>query len=113
MSGQRPLCPGISAQRLSAAIRKVSDLVAAAIDDDDELTSAAELFRDHAALGKRAVEGGDIDCGRATAALAGLERTAPDNGTSAGSSQPPSAANETANPPRPARRLRTTAERLP
>jgi branched-chain amino acid transport system substrate-binding protein len=100
--GAASACPGISAQRLSAATDKVSDLVAAAISDDDELTSAAELFRDHAALGKSAVERGDVDCGRAAASLAGLERTAAEAGPGEGSSQPPSAAEEGGQSPIPA-----------
>jgi hypothetical protein len=64
----------ISGDRLSAATDKLTVLLSAAVTDDDELTSAQQMFVENAGAGKRAVETGRTDCRTVEASLAKLEQ---------------------------------------
>lgn len=72
--GAAAMCHEIAGDRVSAAADKLDSLVAQVIADDDELTSANELFIRSIGEGKAAVESGETDCRTVEASLAKLER---------------------------------------
>ncbi len=74
--GAAAMCRDISGARLSSATGKVAALVSAVVTDDDELTSAQQMFAENASAGKRAVESGRADCHAVEASLAKLEQAA-------------------------------------
>ena len=63
----------ISGDRLSAATDKLATLLSATVTDDDELTSAQQMFVENASAGKHAVETGRTDCRTVEASLVKLE----------------------------------------
>lgn len=82
--GAAAACEQISKDRIDETASHVADLVAATASDDDELTSAKQLFDDNAAAGQDAVRKGEADCGSIEASLASLEKAAQPSGSSGG-----------------------------
>jgi hypothetical protein len=74
--GAAAMCGDISNERLTAATGKVALLVSASVNDDDELTSAQQMFAANAGVGKAAVESGRADCRTVEASLTKLEQLA-------------------------------------
>jgi branched-chain amino acid transport system substrate-binding protein len=72
--GAAAMCREIPGDRVKAAADQVDTLVSAVIGDDDELTSANELFIKSAGEGKAALASGRTDCRTVEAALTRLER---------------------------------------
>ena len=73
--GAASACDKIEQGRLDAAARRVGETVQGEVDDDDELTSAHDMFVESVAAGRRSIASGDIDCDAAEAKLAELERS--------------------------------------
>jgi hypothetical protein len=73
--GAASACDKIEQGRLDTAAHGVGETVQGEVDDDDELTSAHDLFVDSVAAGRRSIASGDIDCDAAEAKLAELERS--------------------------------------
>ena len=73
--GAASACDKIEPERLDAAAHKVGETVQEEVDDNDELTSAHDMFVDSVAAGRRSVASGDTDCDAAAARLADLERS--------------------------------------
>lgn len=73
--GAASACDKIEQGRLDAAAHRVGETVQDEVDDDDELTSAHDMFVDSAAAGRRSIANGDIDCDAAETRLAELERS--------------------------------------
>jgi len=73
--GAASACDRIEQGRLDMAAHRVGETVQDEVDDDDELTSAHNMFVDSVALGRRSIANGDIDCDAAEARLAELERS--------------------------------------
>jgi hypothetical protein len=73
--GAASACDKIGQDRLDSAAHQVGETVQGEVDDDDELTSAHDMFVDNVAAGRRSVASGDIDCDAADAKLAELERS--------------------------------------
>jgi hypothetical protein len=72
--GAASACPEVSRERVSAIMDKAAQAVAAAATDEDELTSAHDLFRENAETGRNQVNAGDVDCDQVNVAVAELER---------------------------------------
>jgi hypothetical protein len=72
--GAAAACDGISRNRVSAAAAKVEAVAASIVDDDDELTTARELFAAGTEVGKKAVRNGKANCDLVDASLARLEQ---------------------------------------
>jgi hypothetical protein len=72
--GAAAVCREIPGERVTTAAEKLDTLMARVIADDDELTSANELFIRSAGEGKAAVETGRTDCVTVEASLTKLER---------------------------------------
>ncbi len=72
--GAASACDTISKERVSAATEKASSLTSSVAADDDELTSAQELFTDAADVGKAAVKSGAASCSTVEVSLAKLEQ---------------------------------------
>jgi len=72
--GAASACDTISKERVSAATEKASSLTSSVAADDDELTSAQELFTDAADVGKAAVKSGNASCSTVEVSLAKLEQ---------------------------------------
>ena len=72
--GAASACDTISKERVSAATEKASSLTSSVAADDDELTSAQELFTDAADVGKAAVKSGNANCSTVEVSLAKLEQ---------------------------------------
>ena len=72
--GAATACRTVSPERISTVVGKAAEAVAAAATDEDELTSAHDLFKQNALLAKDQVEAGNIDCDRVDVAVAELER---------------------------------------
>ena len=73
--GAASACDKIEQGRLDTAAHGVGETVQGEVDDDDELTSAHDMFVDSVAAGRRSIASGDIDCDAAEAKLAELERS--------------------------------------
>jgi hypothetical protein len=71
-------CSILDRERFEALASKVQASVEAAVDDDDELTSAQALFQRGMAHGNRAVTEGELDCDTTGARLADLEASLSD-----------------------------------
>ena len=72
--GAASACDEIEKGRLDAAAQKVGDAVQGEVGDNDELTSAHDMFVEAVADGRRSVTSGNTDCEAAAAQLADLER---------------------------------------
>ncbi len=72
--GAASACDTISKERVSAAAEKASSLTSSVAADDDELTSAQELFNDAADVGKAAVKNGNASCSAVEVSFAKLEQ---------------------------------------
>ncbi len=72
--GAAAMCSHISGERVTSATGKVAALVSAVVTDDDELTSAQQMFAENASAGKQAVETGRADCRAVEASFAKLEQ---------------------------------------
>ena len=73
--GAASACDKIEQDRLDNAAHQVGETVQGEVDDDDELTSAHDMFVDSVAAGRRSVTNGDMDCDAAAAKLVELERS--------------------------------------
>ena len=73
--GAASACDKIEQGRLDTAAHRVGETVQDEVDDDDELTSAHDMFVDSIAAGRRSIASGDVDCDAAEARLAELERS--------------------------------------
>jgi hypothetical protein len=73
--GAASACDKIEKDRLDAAAHKVGEVVQGEVDDNDELTSAHEMFVEAVAAGRESVTNGNTDCEAAAAQLADLERS--------------------------------------
>jgi hypothetical protein len=71
--GAATVCEAISRNRVAAAAAKVEKVASSIADDDDELTSARELFAAGTEAGKKAVRNGNANCDLVEASLARLE----------------------------------------
>lgn len=72
--GAASACDKIEKERLDAAAQQVGETVQGEVDDEDELTSAHDMFVENIAAGRRSVASGDTDCDSAAAKLVELER---------------------------------------
>jgi hypothetical protein len=72
--GAASVCQGISKARITKAVGKASAVASAVAADDDELTSASELFTAGTQIGKAAVRRGNANCDLIDSSLARLER---------------------------------------
>jgi hypothetical protein len=72
--GAATVCDGISRDRVSAAAAKVEEVASSIADDDDELTSARELFAAGTEVGKRAARNGAANCELVDASLTRLQQ---------------------------------------
>jgi hypothetical protein len=72
--GAASVCDSISKDRVSTAAEKASSLTSSVAADDDELTSAQQLFSDAADVGKQAVKSGNANCSAVEVSLAKLEQ---------------------------------------
>jgi hypothetical protein len=73
--GAASACDKIAKGRLDTAAQSVGEAVQGEVDDDDELTSAHDMFVEGVAAGRRSIASGDVDCEAAAARLADLERS--------------------------------------
>ena len=73
--GAASACDRIEQGRLDTAAHWVGETVQGEVDDDDELTSAHDVFVDNVAAGRQSIASGDTDCDAAEARLAELERS--------------------------------------
>ena len=73
--GAASACDKIEKGRLDSAAQSVGEAVQGEVDDDDELTSAHDMFVEGIAAGRRSIASGDVDCDAAAARLADLERS--------------------------------------
>ncbi|HJT08124.1 MAG TPA: hypothetical protein VJ747_14420 [Stellaceae bacterium] len=73
--GAASACDKVERDRLDTAAHRVGETVQDEVEDDDELTSAHDMFVDSVALGRRSIASGEIDCDAAEARLAELERS--------------------------------------
>ena len=64
----------IDKSRLDAAAGKVGDVVEGTIQDQDELTSAHDLFVEAVAAGRKSVASGETNCEAAESQLTDLEQ---------------------------------------
>jgi hypothetical protein len=72
--GAASACDTIDKDRVSAAAEKVSVIASSVVADDDELTSAQQLFNEATKFGKAAVESGSASCATVEVSLAKLEQ---------------------------------------
>jgi hypothetical protein len=73
--GAASACDEIEKDRLDTAAHQVGEAVQGEVDDEDELTSAHDMFVDSVAAGRRSVTSGETDCDAAADKLAELERS--------------------------------------
>jgi hypothetical protein len=73
--GAASACDKVEKDRLDAAAHKVGEAVQGEVSDDDELTSAHDMFVEAVVAGRRSVTSGSTDCDAAAAQLADLERS--------------------------------------
>jgi hypothetical protein len=72
--GAASACDTIDKHRVSAAAEKASKIASSVVTDDDELTSAQQLFDDATEFGKAAVKNGSTTCSTVEVSLAKLEQ---------------------------------------
>jgi hypothetical protein len=72
--GAASACDTIDKDRVSAAAQKVPEITSSVVADDDELTTAQQLFNDATEYGKAAVESGSASCSTVETSLAKLEQ---------------------------------------
>jgi hypothetical protein len=72
--GAASACDTIDKRRVSAAAEKASAVASSVVADDDELTSAQQLFVDATEFGKAAVASGSASCSAVDISLAKLEQ---------------------------------------
>lgn len=75
--GAASLCGHITCARMHADIDRVNALLEKVIADDDELTSASQMFWEGVDEGGEALASGETDCLRAEAKLIEMERHLP------------------------------------
>lgn len=73
--GAASACDKIEKGRLDAAAHQVGQAVQGQVADDDELTSAHDMFNSGVAAGRQSVQNGETDCTAAAVRLADLERS--------------------------------------
>jgi hypothetical protein len=72
--GAASACDQIERTRVSTAASKAAALTAAVATDDDELSSAKELMKASAVMGRQAVQDGKADCKIVEASFGKLEQ---------------------------------------
>ena len=71
--GAATMCDNIAKERVKSVAAKFDELARQSASDEDELSSAQELFRQAFAEGGKAVASGEIDCTHAALALSDME----------------------------------------
>ena len=72
--GAASACDQIDRARVSTAVSKAAALASAAAADDDERSTAKELMKASAAMGRQAVQDGKADCKVVEASFGKLEQ---------------------------------------
>ena len=72
--GAASACDQIDRSRVSTAVSKAAALAASAAADDDERSTANELMKASAAMGRQAVQDGKADCKIVEASFIKLEK---------------------------------------
>src|SRR5579863_3428034 len=72
--GAAAFCHQVGPDRVSAATEKAAMLASLHATNDEESTSARNLFARGALVGMEAVRGGQVDCGLVEASMRSLER---------------------------------------